>query len=231
MAVIRVNKTSDYTVMSNAHFKEKGMSLKAKGLLSLMLSLPDNWDFSVNGLVAICKENESAIKSTLNELKRFGYLVIRKSMPNQTKSGRIEYEYWVYEQKQEGKKQGLEIQPLEIQPLEIQPLENPAQLNTNILNTKESNTNRLSIKDSEKRKIKEKNIIPPSKELVESYIQENRLNVDADRFIDYYDSKGWIVGKTKMKDWQATLRNWDRRNKPEQTDKKVELDFSKWEVK
>ena len=80
-------------------------------------------------------------------------------------------------------------------------------------------------------RIKEKNQIPPSKDMVENYIEENRLNVDADRFIDYYDSKGWIVGKTKMKDWQATLRNWDRRNKPEQTEKKVELDFSKWEVK
>ena len=72
MAVIRINKTSDYTVMSNAHFREKEMSLKAKGLLSLMLSLPDTWDYSINGLVAFCKENESAIKSTLNELKRFG---------------------------------------------------------------------------------------------------------------------------------------------------------------
>ena len=85
--------------------------------------------------------------------------------------------------------------------------------------------------NNKKENTKEKNQIPPSKEMVESYIQENRLNVDADRFIDYYDSKGWIVGKTKMKDWQATLRNWDRRNKPEQSEKKVELDFSKWEVK
>ena len=91
--------------------------------------------------------------------------------------------------------------------------------------------NNTSINNINIENTKEKNQIPPSKDMVESYIEENRLNVDADRFIDYYDSKGWIVGKTKMKDWQATLRNWDRRNKPEQTEKKVELDFSKWEVK
>ena len=53
MAVIRINKTQNYTVMSNYHLKEKDMSLKAKGLLSLMLSLPDNWDYSISGLVPI----------------------------------------------------------------------------------------------------------------------------------------------------------------------------------
>lgn len=212
MAVIRINKTSDYTVMSNAHFREKEMSLKAKGLLSLMLSLPDTWDYSINGLVAFCKENESAIKSTLNELKRFGYLEVKKSMPNETNSGRIEYEYLVYEQKQEGKKQGLEIQPLEIQPLEIQPVENHTQLNTYISNTKESNTNRLNTEDIRRRNAKEKQKIPPSVEDVRNYIHDNRLNVDVSRFMDYYESNGWKVGKTKMKDWQATLRNWNRRN-------------------
>ena len=82
MAVIRINKDHNYTVMSNYHFKEKEMSLKAKGLLSLMLSLPNTWDYSIAGLVAICKENESAVKSTLNELKKFGYLVMTKKMPN-----------------------------------------------------------------------------------------------------------------------------------------------------
>ena len=74
MAVIRINKTQNYTVMSNYHLKEKDMSLKAKGLLSLMLSLPDNWDYSISGLVSICKENETEIKSILKELEEFGYL-------------------------------------------------------------------------------------------------------------------------------------------------------------
>lgn len=139
MSVIRVEKTKNYTVMSNYHFKEKDMSLKAKGLLSLMLSLPDKWDYSIAGLVAICKENETAIKSALKELQQFGYVKVDKIMPDKTESGRIEYVYNIYEKpKQEGKKQGVENLPIE-----IQRVENHTQLNTNKLNT-----NKLSIKDN-----------------------------------------------------------------------------------
>lgn len=149
MAVLRVNKTKDYTVMSNIHLKEKDMSLKAKGLLSLMLSLPDDWGYSVIGLVTLCKENESAIKSTLKELKEFGYLKINKIMPNESKSGRIEYIYDIFEfPKQEGEKQGVENQPLE-----FLPLENQGQLNTN-----NKNTNKLNIKYN-KEKDKKENFI------------------------------------------------------------------------
>lgn len=203
MAVIRVNKTSNYTVMSNYHFKDK-MSLKAKGLLSLMLSLPDNWDYSINGLVAICTESETAIKSTLQELKRLGYLEIIKIMPDKSKSGRIEYIYDIYETpKQEGKKQGLENLPLENQPLEIQPVENVGQLNTNPLNTKEENTNKLNTKNNRR-------FTPPTLEEVKAYCYERNNTVDPEHFIDYYSSNGWKVGKNPMKDWRASIRTWER---------------------
>ncbi len=138
MAVIRVNKTKDYTIISNNCFKNKEMSLKAKGLLSLMLSLPENWNYTVSGLVSICKESETSIKSALNELKKFGYLTITKKKPNETSSGRFEYEYDIYEkpQKQEGKKQGVENQPLENLGVENHPLyKDTKELNTNISNT------------------------------------------------------------------------------------------------
>ena len=142
MAKFKVNKTKDYTIMSNYHLKEKNMSLKAKGLLSVMLSLPDNWDYSINGLVAISQENETAIKSALSELKQFKYLEVIKLMPNESETGRIDYIYNIYEKpKQEGKKQEVENLPLEI--LEV---ENQGQLNTNnkynninIINTKKQN--------------------------------------------------------------------------------------------
>jgi predicted transcriptional regulator len=153
MAVLRINKTKDYTVMSNAHFKEKEMSLKAKGLLSQMLSLPENWDYSIAGLVAINKENESSIKSALNELKKFGYLVVTKKMPNETTTGRIEYVYDIYEQphnKQPIEKQQQEKQAVENLPLENQAVENQGQLSTNELSTNELNTKRLNTKQIEK---------------------------------------------------------------------------------
>lgn len=149
LSVIRVEKTKNYTVMSNYHFKEKTMSLKAKGLLSLMLSLPDNWDYSIAGLVAICKENETAIKSALKELQQFGYVKVDKIMPDKTESGRIEYVYNIYEKpKQEDKKQCVENLHVE-----IQRVENHTQLNTNKLNTNKLNT-KNNIKENFKKKSK-----------------------------------------------------------------------------
>ena len=148
MAIIRMNKSSDYTVMSNTHLKEKNMSLKAKGLLSLMLSLRDDWEYSVEGLVSICKESEVAVKSALNELKKFNYLKVTKLLPNQTETGRIEYIYDIFEKPQQCiEKQGVENLGVEILDVEIQALENQGQLNTKELNTKELNTKELNTKD------------------------------------------------------------------------------------
>ena len=138
MSIIRMNKSSDYTVMSNTHLKEKNMSLKAKGLLSLMLSLRDDWEYSVEGLVSICKESEVAVKSALNELKKFNYLKVTKLLPNQTETGRIEYIYDIFEKPQQDiEKQGVENLGVEILDVEIQALENQGQLNTKELNTKD----------------------------------------------------------------------------------------------
>ena len=137
MSVVRVEKTKNYTTMSNYHFKEKEMSLKAKGLLSLMLSLPDTWDYTIAGLVSICKENETAIKSGLNELRQFGYLQIIKKMPTETNTGRIEYEYIIHEKPiQEDKKQDIENLYIE-----SQHIEKHGQLNINKLNTNNKNIN------------------------------------------------------------------------------------------
>ena len=75
MSVVRINKNNNYTVMSNYHLRDRELSLKAKGLLSMMLSLPDDWDYSIAGLVAICKENETDIKAILNELEKLKYII------------------------------------------------------------------------------------------------------------------------------------------------------------
>lgn len=96
-SVCRVHKNANYTVMSNYHLQSRNLSLKAIGLLSKVFSLPDDWDYSIAGLTCICKENETAIKSALNELKEWGYLTVTKLMPSETKSGRIEYVYDFYE--------------------------------------------------------------------------------------------------------------------------------------
>lgn len=141
MATIRVHKTKNYTVMSNTHLRDKSLSLKAKGLLSVMLSLPDDWDYSIAGLVAICKENETAVKSALNELKDNNYVVVTKENPTKSNGGRIRYTYEVYE---EPYKQKIEKQDTENLGVERQQVENHGQLNTNGLSTNELNTNKQS---------------------------------------------------------------------------------------
>ena len=94
MAVIRVAKTDNYTVMSNHHLRNKELTLKAKGLMSLMLSLPPTWDYSIGGLVAICKESHTSIRSALKELEQNQYL-IRERKNNE--KGYFTYEYTLYE--------------------------------------------------------------------------------------------------------------------------------------
>ena len=74
MSIMRIHKTKNFTIMSNYHFKEKAMSLKAKGLLSLMLSLPDDWNYSISGLVTLSKDGKDSVMSALAELEKFGYL-------------------------------------------------------------------------------------------------------------------------------------------------------------
>lgn len=81
--------------MSNYHLKDKELSLKAKGLLSYMLSLPDDWDYSLNGLIAICKESRDALKSTIKELKDHSYIRIEMS---RKQNGKFEYIYSIYEE-------------------------------------------------------------------------------------------------------------------------------------
>ena len=199
MAIIRVNHTDNYTVMSNYHLRDQALSLKAKGLLSQMLSLPPAWDFTVAGLVAINQEKESAITSALKELRERGYLTITKKLPNETESGRIEYIYDIYElpQSQPLEKQGTEKQGVENQGLEFQGVENPVQLNKDRLN-------------KEKRITDNKRFIAPTLEEVQAYCQERGNTVDPERFIDYYSSNGWKVGKNPMKDWRAAVRTWEK---------------------
>ena len=98
MAVYRVQRTRDYTVMSNYHLKDKGLTLKSKGLLSMILSLPEEWNYTTRGLDSICKEGVDAIGAALRELEQAGYIVRHQK---RDKSGRItDTEYVIYEQPQ-----------------------------------------------------------------------------------------------------------------------------------
>lgn len=168
-----MNKTKNYTVMSNEHLKDRRLSLKAKGLLSVMLSLPDTWDYSISGLVAMCKESETAVKSTLNELKSCGYLVVTKKMPNETESGRIEYVYDIFE-KAQTEKQGVEKQGVEKQGVENLGVENLGVENVRQLSTKESSTDKSNTDESSTNKKKERKRAGYD-EIIASYTENGEL--------------------------------------------------------
>lgn len=158
MSVIRVHKNKNFTVMSNTHLRDKNLSLKAKGLLSVMLSLPDDWNYSIAGLCSICKENETAVKSALNELKVNRYVIVDKKYPKKGDNRTIYYKYDVYEEPQDKDiqhvdEQGIENLGLDNQHLDSQGIESPIQINTDkentkVLNTDNRNTNRENTKET-----------------------------------------------------------------------------------
>ena len=96
MPVIRVNKTKDYTVMANYHFRDKNLSLKAKGLLSMMLSLPNGWGYSVEGLAKLSSDGRASVMAALKELEKFHYLRRSQARDNSGKLGEAIYD--IYEQ-------------------------------------------------------------------------------------------------------------------------------------
>ena len=144
MAVFRVEKTKDFTVMSNYHLRDKSLSLKAKGLLSQMLSLPEEWDYTLAGLACINKESKDAIRSAVNELEQAGYITRRQTT---TEGGRFGSNEYVIRERP------LPHEPLTENPTTVDPqtaaplTENPTQLNTHPSKTEKEKTE-LSNTDS-----------------------------------------------------------------------------------
>lgn len=98
MSVFRVHKTENYSIIANYHFKEKGLSLKAKGLLSLMLSLPDTWHYSISGLVTLSKDGKDSVMAALAELEEFGYLKRTRVTNDKGQFSGVQYD--IFEQPQ-----------------------------------------------------------------------------------------------------------------------------------
>ena len=131
MAVFRIEKTRDYTVMSNHHLRDMSLSLKAKGLLSLMLSLPENWDYTMKGLSRICKDGIDSISGGIRELEEHGYLIRERVRGANGQLGSIEYT--ILEQPKEptpAQEKPIRENPVQANPTLVTPVqEAPAQLN------------------------------------------------------------------------------------------------------
>jgi len=191
MSVIRVIKDNNYVTMGKYHLKERKMSLKAKGLLSQMLSLPDNWDYSIAGLTKINKEGADCIRNILKELETFGYL---KRTQIKDETGKfVDIEYLIYEK------------PKTETPITENPLtEKPMQLNNKELNNNKLN-NKYNIYGTFKRiKLTQEEYDRLVKEFGESFIKKQIDELDK-----YVESNN---NKNKYTNFNLVLRKAIREN-------------------
>lgn len=175
MSVIRTIKNDNYTTMCNTHLRDKNLSLKAKGLLSMMLSLPDKWHYSVKGLEGICKESKNTINSVLNELEDNNYLVRRRRYCN----GKIsEWEYIIFENNENHDEELLHLknEDIENEDIEIQDIENRDVYKI----TKELNTNRLNTNEYKEKNIKKESV----QSVISSYTESKDLQDALHGFVE-----------------------------------------------
>ena len=203
MAVFRTEKTRDYTVMSNFHLRDRTLSLKSKGLLSLMLSLPDEWDYSLSGLACICQDGMSSVRSGVSELEQHGYLTRRRIREANGQLGDIEYT--IHERPRisvnvpppddtqpECDKPTLE-KPICENPIQVNPIyENRTQLSIQDNQVLTESNIHQSIHHSEPEKISKSYLPEPqrkemdSMELMDSYSEIIKKNIGYDYLLDRY---------------------------------------------
>ncbi len=217
MAVVRINKNKNFTVMSNIHLKDKNLSMRGKGLLSVMLSLPDDWDYSISGLSAISMEGIKAIRSILNELEDAGYLVRTRT---QNEKGQFDYIYDIYETPQPQDREPYALQGYAVQGHTAGGTQyNTNQSSTNELNTEKSNTdiNEQSIFDywNSKNIIKHQKLTTAIQKQLTKSIKEygvDNLKEYIDRYAKvyhdtsyYFDTKWTLVEFLKQSNGISTF--------------------------
>lgn len=202
MAIFKTHKIENYSIINNEILQDKEISLEAKGLLIQMLSLPNDWKYSLSGLSSINKENTQKIGKIIKELKENQYVIVTKQFPNETKTGRYEYIYDIYETRQKNK---ISKTRSCFQGYCIQGLENDVLIN-------KINNNKIN-------KINNNIFKAPTIEEIEEYCKSRNNDVDPKKFYDYYSVNNWKDrdGK-KLKNWKQKIITWEGRNKKEDTD-------------
>ena len=206
MAVFRVERTQNYTVMSNYHLRDKSLSLKAKGLLSLMLSLPETWDYTLSGLAKISLEGKDAIRATVVELEKAGYIQRHQTTGKDGKFGSNEYIIREYPASHEPPLEGpSSAQPLSENPSTVPPsagatlTENPTQINKDPVKKDQEITDSVStesfpfpsvpspspapVETERKRKEGKRRRQSVSKGEMDAYREMIRENIDYDGFV------------------------------------------------
>lgn len=213
MPVFRVEKNQNYTTMCNHHLRDQELSLKGKGLLSMLLSLPDSWNYSVRGLAAIVPDGVDGVMTALKELEQLGYLERHQLRAANGRLGKVEYVIYEMPKGVVAKKPYKEL-PCTANPDPVIPdtgkpdPENPAQLSTNRLSTKESNKR-------EKKEQRHRHGVYGNVLLSDTELRKLQQEFPTDfqerieRLSEYIASSG-----RSYKNHLATIRSWARREKP-----------------
>lgn len=225
MAKFKVHKDKNFTTIGNHCFKNKELSFKAKGLLSTMLSLPDNWDYSISGLVGLATDEKASVSKGLKELEQQRYL---KRKPIRDKGRIVDWDYDIYE------KPLTDFQEVEKQEVEFLEVENHPQLNTNILNTNISKY--IKEKYKEKNEVnkygKYKRILLTKEQLNKLYEDYNQEQTDNQISLldEYVQSNN---NKNKYTDFNLVLRKSIRENwfKGKHENKETEPNWFNQEIK
>lgn len=211
VARIKVEKKqTNFTIVPNEILQSKDLSLQAKGLIAQCLSFPDNWNYSINGLVAVVKEGKTAVMNTIKELERHGYVKRNRIHDENGKFAGIEYVITDYPNLDKPHTENLNMvktqvnQPYAGKPNMVKPntdkpiSENQTQNNT--IYKKENNINNNIVLDIN---------------IINDYINKNNLKfVNAREFYNYYSQRGWKTNADEpITNWQALLVNWNNRNK------------------
>lgn len=194
MPVFRVEKNSNYTTMCNYHLRDQGLSLKGKGLLSMLLSLPDTWNYSVRGLSSITPDGVDGVLTALKELERLGYLERNQQRESNGRMGRAEYVIYEMPRKK----------PCTEKPYTV----NPVQLSTNRTSTE--TINKREKKEIQHRYGSYENVLLSDTEygkLRQEFPGDYQMRVE--RLSEYMASTG-----RSYKNHLATIRSWAKREKP-----------------
>ena len=197
MAILKSIVKNQFSIIPNEVIRDKTLSHSEYRLLIYLYSLPDNWKINQSYLASELETTRNKINQRLANIKKQGYLDIEKN----SKSNKEEVDYLYI------------LKVPDTPKLDTPKLGAPktgTYINNNINNTNNINNelnNSIIIPQT-----KSKKFTKPSLKEINNFILENDLKVNGEHFYDYYESNGWKVGKNSMKDWEATLRNWNRNN-------------------
>ena len=215
----RNEHTENFTVLSNALLRDERLSDSALRLLVFMMSCADDWNFSIKGLSKQLKWPERKLMRLVNELKKAGYIEQRTQFDE---NGKFKPNSWhVYEDSHAihiSRKASAtqSVKHAEREPREASLTHDVKSVDIRNINIERKTNIERNIKVKEKR-----NFVPPSVEEVASYCFERHNSVDPESFVNFYASKGWMVGKNKMKDWKAAVITWEKREKSTAIPKKT----------